>query len=784
MIFYSHSKTDKQHNRYGSKRLIDHINGVKGNALNSLYPNTSLPLSPDVLEQFISDICDLHDLGKYTLYFQDYLLGRNYHCQLKRHSFIGACTIFNKYFDKDSKLATIGFFLIVKHHGNLDAIGQSFKDKDKKFEQENLEKQRVSIIGNSSIVSEELGDENLMDSIQWPEPRKGWLQAMTLRKVSDISNYFLTNYTFSLLIEADKLDASDTPLYKRKAIPTKLVDEYIARIVKERNIDLENPQNKLRTAVKHTVTAHIKDDAILEHKLFALTAPTGIGKTLTALDFAIKLKEKIRKKEDRNPQIICALPFINIIEQTLEEYHKVLPNDISVLAHYQFADVFEQDRQNKIDPDDEKAYEEKLMQMDTWQADVVITSFVQLLHTLIGYRNKILKKFNHLAGSIIIMDEVQNIPLNLVPLVGASLYYLANILDARIILMTATEPLIFPLANQEILQERNVEAKAFPLLPDAKDVFQQFKRTKLIPINLEKEITPDEFVELFLQKWDTSLSCLIVCNTVNRSVEVFEKVKETIEIQNQLATHPVFYLSTNIIPFHRIRVIQQIKKLKKVAPIDSIVQVAGRINRNNDLARMYSPVYLMNFGDCDKVYGRLSASQVVEALKTTSGFIPEDDYYGLVRKYFQAKTETYEVSRNIFKAMETLKYDGTSEERKNYNTVSSFQVIRQNNQLRSVFIATDTNIDTAKHKTAKEVLEAFDLLKKREYSKDKFNKDFKRDFQQRIVNIPNYYLENLVDERFKLTEYMYVIPEKFVAQYYTEIGFNRDIPEPPLFLTF
>lgn len=817
MIFYSHSKKKASGAREGTKVLIKHIQGVKDNALCSLYDAQKLPYDTPTLREFVAQLCDLHDLGKYTHYFQEYLLGANSGDDqtLKRHSQVGACTIFNKYLLEDERLAAIGYFLIEKHHGNLDYLVDSFTGKDE-YDEDKFLKRKASIEKSINAICNDLNDENLLDFINWPDWKKGKRQAKELGiKKKNIRNYFLTNYAFSLLIEGDKLDASDTCLHTRQPIPTNVVDDYIKKIIFEKNIDLSNPQNKLRAEVRQIVTEHLKHENILENRLFTLTAPTGIGKTLTSLDFAIKLKALIRKEEERDAQIICALPFINIIEQTLSEYQNVLPTDINLLAHYQFADIFEQDRAKSIHPDDTKAYQEKLMQLDTWQSDVIITSFVQLLHTLIGYRNKILKKFNHFAGSIIIMDEVQNISLELVPLVGASLYYLAELLDARIILMTATEPLIFPLANKEILNERGVTAKAFQLLPNAKSIFQEFTRTKIVPIQLDEEIIDTEqFTSIFRDKWETEKSCLIVCNTVNRSIEVYQKIKEEIEGSELSARHPIYYLSTNIIPFHRLHIIEQIKKdlkskgnklkpilvatqcveagvdldfdigFRDIAPIDSIVQVAGRVNRNNDEKRKYSPVYIMNFGDCDKVYGSHSSAQVIQALSTKKGFIGEEDYYDLVGKYFNAKSESYENSRSIFNAMEILKYDGTQDERDNYETVSSFQVIKQNNRLTSVFIATDSNINLNKHYSAKQVLEAFDKLINKEIPKTEFNKKYKRDFQQRMVNVPKYYLEHLVEDHFNLTENIKMIPSQFVEEYYLETGFKREKEEVPHYLSF
>src|SRR5690606_1011918 len=208
-------------------------------------------------------------------------------------------------------------------------------------------------------------------------------------------------------------------------------------------------QNELRNYVRQNVTRKAYDDDTLETKLFTLSAPTGIGKTLTALEFALKLRSRIKQVTGYRPQIIYALPFINIIEQAVQEYEKVI-KDGRILAHYQLADIFSLEDQNTPGEDIERNYHQQQMTWDTWQADIIITTFVQFFETLIGNRNRLIKNFNHFAGSINVLDEVQTLSIEKLPLIGAMLNYLAKYLDARIIIMTATQPKIFELMNREL----------------------------------------------------------------------------------------------------------------------------------------------------------------------------------------------------------------------------------------------------------------------------------------------------------------------------------------------
>jgi len=119
------------------------------------------------------------------------------------------------------------------------------------------------------------------------------------------------------------------------------------------------------------------------------------------------------------------------------------------------------------------------MMLDTWQADIIITSFVQFFETLIGNRNKLLKKFNHFANAIIILDEVQTLRLEYLPLLGSVLFYLSKFLKSRIVLMSATRPKIFELAQQEIVKSPILYKE---LLVNHEEVFALFNRTSIHPI--------------------------------------------------------------------------------------------------------------------------------------------------------------------------------------------------------------------------------------------------------------------------------------------------------------
>ena len=374
MIFYSHSKQLPDGTVKGSKLLKTHIAGVLEKVLASLNNEVDFGFRKEDVKELLRLIVSLHDLGKYTSFFQNYLLQKEPIDQLlKQHSRIGGLVAYNTLKVKDEKLAVTALYLIFLHHASLLNI-DDIPEKLNRDLQHIFHRQKIDIKKYVPLIKEEAGLIELDKLLEFPDERniRRAIKIWT-KKGANIRDYFLFNYLFSLLIEADKLDASDTELYNRASLSSSAVDErFLKPQIKSDNNNLSLlSNNELRNFCRAEVVRNLDHPEILGHYLFTLTAPTGIGKTMTALDFALKLKEKIRRKNNFEAPIIYALPFINIIEQALKEYKETLPNTAKVLGHYQFADVF-----GKSDDNDERNYNQKLMSLDTWQGDVVITSFV------------------------------------------------------------------------------------------------------------------------------------------------------------------------------------------------------------------------------------------------------------------------------------------------------------------------------------------------------------------------------------------------------------------------
>lgn len=806
MPVWSHSKIDENGNRYGSKLLTEHLKGVREKALANKFYNLNFKVVEQI-DEILEALSCLHDLGKFTSYFQTYLLSPDEaDYELKQHSGLGAFAAFNLFEKKSEELALLIWYLIKMHHSNLRNIDLVIEPANytESYELEKFEAQCRSILNRKEFYSLFKSADELLRFRSADELYSVFKKCF--KRNSRIERFFLVNYLFSLLIEADKLDASDSAIYIRKNINADLVNKRFGH-PEFPSVPLHHmTQNNLRNYVRHQVVSHLQDPEILNKRIFTLAAPTGIGKTMTALDFMLGLRAKIKDKESYLPQIIYGLPFINIIEQALSEYEKTIGDSAKIMGHYQFADIFGRDKDIKgnIIDDEIKNYNQRQMEWDTWQGDIVITSFVQFFETLIGYRNKLLKKFHHLAGSLIILDEVQTLPIEKLPLIGAAISYLCKFLNARVLIMTATQPKLFQLMHRELdIETIEKRLQPIPLLQNADEVFACFNRTSIIPIEIdansnEPTMDDEKFISVFKEKWNSMKSCLIVVNKVKRSIDIYNLIcnlKNKDDFDN-----PILYLSTNITPRERRRRINWMKYKMKyktkpilistqvveagvdldfdmgfrdLGPIDSIVQVAGRINRENEDARKGAPLYVVNFGDCRQIYGSSTDSKARQALSGIER-IEEKDYKKVVETYFSQISENtltdFRESREIFRAMSELRYDKPNKSNNERKTVSDFRIIENSYLGVSIFV------EQPGDKIGTKARIAFQELHKDKIKKQLFDHLYKQAFNQRIIAVPSY-IHNVfeLEKEEKLSDnILWIKPDNALLFYDKITGFNRD----------
>jgi CRISPR-associated endonuclease/helicase Cas3 len=773
--FYSHA-VEKNGRREGSKLLKDHLREV-GKAIQKLMTQT-----PAHVNRFIPEIGYLlgiaHDFGKYTTFFQDYLLNKVEDTSLKHHhGFISA--IFTAYLidkvlknigDNNKYLPLLAYFVVLHHHGDLNALEldvvQARYLKEEGFPSvsepwrsklKTLQCQLEDIYRNIAVIDGEyrkLLEHHLIKDIRVEDFLTSWRDVLSnldklryelIDKENEeerLSIFISILFLYSLLIDSDKKDAADVIDVKRKRIPGDLVDRHRAAspdIDIEATIGIDGIRNKIYTNVSKKAS-----DVKLSNHFFTLTAPTGTGKTLASLSLALKLRERIEKAKGYTPRIIYSLPFTSIIDQNYEVFKDVLrqlPNfdqdeNSYLIKHHHLADL------GYKTGDEERPLNESLLLVESWESEVIVTTFIQLLHSIIGFKNKFLKKFHNIAGSIILLDEVQNIPIEYWPLVNNMFKLLAEKFGCYIILLTATRPLIFD------------ENEVVPLLDHSEDYFRQLDRVTLIP---EKEaLHLDEFFQKFTKLYDKLDSYLIVLNTIKSSFMLYKMLKEDSLFEELIEKRHLFYLSTNIIPrvrAERLRMIRGLLKqgekivvvstqvveagvdidldvvIRDIGPIDSIIQVAGRCNRG--MGDVKGKVYVYNLEDdrcsyAKYVYG--STHYVVSRDLLGSSSLEEPQFLDLINRYFSliVQKKNQDDSMYIWKAIKNFVFHHP-----NMKSISDFELINEKNGYVDVFVEID--------KKAKSLLANYvkGVVKEKDFRKRQDNYLLlRKEFKSYIISVP------------------------------------------------
>ncbi len=620
-VFYSHLEKDEQGKVIFSKPLHEHLNEVSLNA--QTFATNALPGDSSLHHlAFLAGLA--HDFGKCTTFFQNYLVHDHDTGSLKNHSllsaFWGAFLVFREKYDAFLE-ALLLFNVILNHHGNLENISDLLKnlgDLANPFLKDMIateyqrkftilfEKHLPDLEKQSEVIDQDL--KNINNNLP---PVQSFLQEMRIGQgafyqfLIEANNHyqkilkdqhcqefnFKRLILFSALIDADKRDAVQI----QKGIRRHLIPDHIVRFYVEEN--LKSKQSPLSPIREH-LFRELQEQAHsvnLDQHIFTLTAPTGSGKTLSALNFALLMKKRLQKERKYNPRIIYVLPFTSIIDQNFEVFKRVIQNWDSQLAHDSSLLLKHHHLSEIAYHAGDEAYplDQSLLLTESWESEIIVTTFVQFFESIISNKNKMLKKYHNIFGSLIILDEVQNIPIEYWPLVREVMALLSEKAHSYFILMTATQPLIFP------------EQKTIELVKSKNFLFEQLNRVRINHNPHPRQLS--EFAQEFLDALDERKSYAVILNTIQSSIQFFQFLE-----QNLSTNHRLFYLSTNIVPLHRQQRIAEINvHLKKgiplilvstqvieagidfdfdviyrdFAPVDSLVQAAGRANRNGSKAK-------------------------------------------------------------------------------------------------------------------------------------------------------------------------------------------------------
>lgn len=490
-------------------------------------------------------LCGLaHDIGKYSDEFQLRLRGG----KKVDHATAGAIECFKI-------KAAFEAVCVIGHHSGLPNVGH--KDADTTESQ--------TFFGRK-LRAEQGGI---------PDYRKNWNGHIALPQDyfrpsgRGFATAFYIRMLYSCLVDADYIDTEtfmngDAGRGNYEPLSA-LCDKLTAYISK-----WNNPTREIDILRQKILNSCI-EKASAPRGIFSLTVPTGGGKTVASMAFA--LNHAVANSMKR---IIYVIPYTSIIEQNAKVFRDILGQENVVEHHSQVSYELSENA-------DELEYRSALA-TENWDAPVIVTTAVQFFESLYANRSSKCRKLHNIANSVIIFDEAQMIPSNNLRPCVAAIAELVRAYNATAVLCTATQPAI-----DGMLLEYSKKESVVELCPDVDGMFEKFRRT-----SFEKEgrLATDELVS----RLESQQQALCIVNTRKFAQEVYEA----------LPSEGRFHLSTLMCPVHRKQKLDEIRErlksgktcrvvstslieagvdvdfprvFREMAGLDSILQAAGRCNR-------------------------------------------------------------------------------------------------------------------------------------------------------------------------------------------------------------
>lgn len=432
-----------------------------------------------------------------------------------------------------------------------------------------------------------------------------------IRRMKSLYFYYgaLTRLLLSILKDADIYDSSN---YYRDNKDKTYSQEELNNVWDEMGISIENLYDKFDKKPNKTELDIVRSklaDEIYDFSLkfdkgaYKLDMPVGSGKTYAGLRYAIGNAKKFNKS-----RIFYCTAFLSVLEQNASSIRDVL-GDKYILEHH--SNII-QDYEGNEEEQDQKDYEVYEYLKESWESPLILTSVVQLSNTLFKHRASNIRRFSKLINSVIIIDEIQSLPTKALYNFNMMTNFLTSIMNCTVIHSTATPP---SFDNKEALSYpcnygyRSGESSIIEPI-EGPGVFSRVDYYSLLGENLEKTLNSKELSEHLNKQFEKEKSALIVLNTKRAVGNLYDELnKDTKLINNGVE---IIYLTTNQCPKHRLETIDYMKErlrnlrnsmdnrklicvstklveagvdidfdiaYRSLAGIDSVIQVAGRCNR-------------------------------------------------------------------------------------------------------------------------------------------------------------------------------------------------------------
>ena len=553
----------------------------------------------------------LHDLGKYTEAFNKYIHSGKKTSKKINHSSAGAKYLYENCSSEtpvEKLTRQLLAYVIVSHHGLNDCLSYDGTDKYRArvepqtniFYDEVLENssefiQEHDVNGLYLKACDEIG--RLKENIDRVAERM-----KTDKPIQEKTFMYgcLARLMLSMLVDADRRNTAEYMngcITKRPNMQERVCffKECLEKLEKHLNgFEIRNIIDELR----REMSAQCADFAEKNGSgVYKLSIPTGGGKTLSSMRYALKLA--VREHKER---IIYTAPFLSILEQNAHELKNVFGESDYILEHHSNV-IFDENT------DDETLKKYELLS-DDWSSPMIMTTMVRFLDVLFGRGTTDIRRMHQLKNSVIIIDEAQSVPVRYIHMFNVMINFLSCVCETTVVLCTATQP-IFEAVKRPLLYSENSS-----IIPDIEKYSMAFKRVDIVADYARIRKDTNALCEFILN--NTKKNALVILNTKSAVQKLYNGMKEYISEDYRL-----IQLTTYMCAQHRIDVIKEMKKaleknekiicistqlieagvdisfetvFRSFSGLDSITQAAGRCNRNGK-AEHIGKTYIVNYSE-------------------------------------------------------------------------------------------------------------------------------------------------------------------------------------------
>ncbi len=670
----------------------------------------------------VMSLCGLfHDLGKNKQKFHDYLHEDESTRQKLRgsiaHASTGAKYIYDRYHGEEGSkkyMAEMISYAIAAHHGLFDCVDEDhtdiFSEKLDKVEDYdtaciNAEKDYLNTYERDKILADACQEFDIIwNKIKVLFDRLKPMVASKNEKDKREALYDCRLFLFSclqrlilsLLIDSDWeatsdfMDNVDTLTKQSEFYPQddpqeifrqakENFDIYMEKRRQSANISRMSDREKKIFDARNSLQSACRQFARHPAGVYCLPIPTGGGKTLSGLAYALEYCGQHREVE----RVIYVSPYISITEQNARVFRQAIGNDEWILEHH--SSVVRTDKQ-----EDEDYRHNRFSQYDiNWEEPFICTTFVQFMNTLFSDKSGSIRRMHRLANAIVIIDEVQSMPLKCIHTFNYMINFLNAVCNTNIILCTATQP------DLEEAKCPICYSKPKNMIENVTDWFHIFDRVKVNTPGKNQKYTFESLGNEIADKTAEYHSILVVLNTKSAVKKLYDILRE----QNINTV----YLTTNLCAEHRSDRIHSIKEIlskkqenivvvstnlieagvdisfecvyRSMTGLDSLAQTAGRCNRNGEIERGIVNLIMLegeNTGNMTELLENVRIAENIiyqykESGNTGSLLEPEwmDAYYRAV--YFGASDKmNFPIEKKDTNILELLSKGFIPEKKKNY----------------------------------------------------------------------------------------------------------------------